>query len=154
MRCPIQTKETAELLLAYCARKLEPETRAVLERHMERCPECRAFAEQQKAVWEALDAWEGAPVSEDFDVRLFARIERDRRTSRRARLRLHVPVAAASLLLAAVLWLRSPWWSAAPESEDTSVVEVETVEAALEDIEMLRALELLARADVPGSARM
>jgi len=154
MRCPIQTSENAELLLAYCARKLTPETRAVLERHMERCPECRAFAQQQRAVWEALDAWESADVSEDFDARLFARIERERRTPSHPRLRLPVPVAAASLLLAAVLWLRSPWWTAAPETEETAVVEVESVEAALEDIEMLRSLELLACAGAPGPARL
>src|SRR5438093_183674 len=75
MKCPIENPENAGLLLAYWARKLDPETAGVLERHMETCPACQALHDDQKAVWEALDAWEAPPVSEDFDRRLYGRIE-------------------------------------------------------------------------------
>jgi anti-sigma factor RsiW len=157
IRCPIQSPENAELLLAWCARKLDPETSALLERHIEHCPECRAFADQQRAVWEALDAWEAAPVSEDFDVRLFQRIGHEPQARRRGVvsgwLRFRVPVAAASLLLAAVLLLRSPHPLGAPD-ERVGISEVENAEMALEDIEMLRTLGLMARGDAPAPPRM
>ena len=44
MTCPMETPETAELLLDYCARKLNPESTAILERHFAICPSCRSFA--------------------------------------------------------------------------------------------------------------
>src|SRR3954470_22382559 len=76
MSCPMETPETAQLLLDYCARKLSPESTAVLEGHFAICPSCRGFAEAQRTVWAALDAWEMLPVSGDFDRRLYERIER------------------------------------------------------------------------------
>ena len=48
---------------------------AILERHIAICPACREFAAGQRAVWQALDTWEAAPVSPDFDRRLYRRIE-------------------------------------------------------------------------------
>ena len=157
MRCPIQSPENAELLLAWCARRLDPETCALLDRHIEQCPECRAFAEQQKAVWEALDAWEALPVSEDFDARLFQKIGPALRTSRvviPGWLRFRAPLAAASLLLAAVLLLRPLDPFIPTGDEPLGLPEVENAEMALEDIEMLRTLGLMARADAPALPRM
>ena len=66
MHCPIENRDTAEILLGYCAQKLDAKTAAVLEAHIEICPACREFAEAQKAVWKSLDAWEAAPVSRGF----------------------------------------------------------------------------------------
>src|ERR1039458_6662773 len=77
MKCPIETRESAELLLAYCNRNLDAESTAMLERHMEVCPACREFASGQRAVWEALDVWEAAPVTSDFNHRLYRRIDRE-----------------------------------------------------------------------------
>ena len=74
MKCPIEIHENAELLLAYCARKLDPETQTILERHLAVCPACRDFKAGQEAVWQALDSWEAVPVSADFDRRLYRRI--------------------------------------------------------------------------------
>ena len=75
MNCPLETRDNAQLLLDYCTRKLEPESVAILERHIALCGACREFANSQRAVWDALDAWEAAPVSPDFDSRLYRRIE-------------------------------------------------------------------------------
>src|ERR1035438_3982547 len=69
--------ENADLLLEFAAGRLDEEARMRLERHTEVCPACREFASGQRAVWEALDAWESAPVSPDFDRRLYGRIERE-----------------------------------------------------------------------------
>ena len=160
MRCPIQSGENAELLLAYCARKLDPETTAVLERHMAQCAQCREFSEQQRAVWEALEVWEALPVSPDFDERLYKRLEvaggrkRSRLADLRAWLPRPLPLAAASVVLAAALLLRPPQAPVAPESDQTELLEVERAERALEDIEMLRTLDLMARAESPAPQRM
>jgi anti-sigma factor RsiW len=77
MKCPIETQESAELLLAYCARKLDAENTAVLERHIGICPACQEFANGQRALWEALDTWEAAGVPPDFNRRLYQRIEKE-----------------------------------------------------------------------------
>jgi len=158
MRCPLLNEASAELLLAYCARRLDPEMARVLERHMEHCAECRAFGEQQRAVWEALDAWEALPVSPDFDERLYRRIEAAGRASGRrlrlpAWLRVPVPLAVASALLVAALLLKVPR-PALPEPDQAEYLEAEGVERALEDIEMLRALNLVAQASPPNAQRM
>ena len=122
MKCPIDTHENTELLLAYCARRLDPETQIVLERHMAVCPACRKFQAGQETVWQALDAWEAMPVSADFDRRLYRRIEGESaRTSwwlRLARplnhlfgaplLRRSAPVAAICLLVLGAVILQHP----------------------------------------------
>src|SRR5712691_4128932 len=77
MNCPMVTLESADVLLEYCARKLDAENSAILERHIAICPACREFASGQRALWQALDSWEAAPVSPDFDSRLYQRIEKE-----------------------------------------------------------------------------
>jgi len=162
-QCPIQARENAELLLAYCARKLDPQTAAVLEQHMENCPDCRAFGETQKQVWAALDAWEARPVSPGFDRRLYRTIEAEEHGSWRQRflqplmplrLRPAFPLAAASVLAAAVLLLRAPEAVEFPEPAQAEMVDVERLEKTLEDLEMLRQLNLMARAEPAPSPSM
>jgi anti-sigma factor RsiW len=143
MNCPLQTRESAEQWLDYCAGKLDPQTAAVLERHIAICPECRQFAERQGAVWEALDAWEQAPVSAGFDRRLYQRIEEEGGWWQRLMLPLrpltqHWNVAASLaglfvVLMAGVL-LNRP--ATAPQvAKDT--VQLEQVEHALDAMDML-----------------
>src|SRR5258708_29837168 len=85
MDCPLYSKDTAEILLDYASRRLDPELTQLLERHMEECQQCHAFAAAQKQVWDALDAWEPVEVSADFDRKLFSRIEREESGSLAAR---------------------------------------------------------------------
>jgi hypothetical protein len=158
MRCPIETRETAELLLAYSARKLDSESAAGLERHMEICQSCREFAEGQRLVWEALDAWEAIPVSADFNRRLYARIDREvswweraMRPFRPMLVRGGLPVAATACLLVMAGFLLdrprdvpgNPDW----EPAQIEAVQADQVENALEDMELLRDFQLEVRAD-------
>lgn len=146
MTCPMQTRENVDLLLAYCARRLDPDTAAMLERHMDVCPECRAFGQAQQAVWNALDAWEAMPVAADFDRRLYHRIDAqeqsgwwNRLTSGwRPVLRPVAPLAAACAMVVAAVWLQTPAPVEPPAQAQGEVVEIEQVERALEDLEMLR----------------
>jgi anti-sigma factor RsiW len=152
MLCPIQEGGNAEVLLAYCARSLDPGALAVLERHIEVCPACRKFAGAQRLVWEALDAWKPGPVSDDFDDRLYARA-RQQETERWWR-QLHQPrswfswrpalsMAAACITVFAVFLFRSPDASNVPaQGSRPETVDVEQVERTLEDMEMLRQFSL------------
>ena len=77
MNCPMESGENAEYLLDYAAGKLKTGARDQMERHIEACPACSEFAGAQQAVRQALEDWEPAEVSLDFDRRLYARIEQD-----------------------------------------------------------------------------
>src|SRR5947209_15191080 len=118
MLCPIQ-HDNAEILLDYCARKLNPNTLALLEQHMQNCAECRNFANAQSQVWNALDDWAAMPVSMDFDRRLYARIEEHEKSSWWKKIASHeffqpfgwrpaMPVVTACATVALAVWLYLP----------------------------------------------
>jgi anti-sigma factor RsiW len=162
MKCPIETPENAELLLAYCARKLDAESTAIIERHMEICPACREFSSGQRAVWEALDAWEAAPVTPDFDRRLYQRIDREVswwnllvRPFRPALLRQGVPIlAAASLVVMAGVILQHPASAppaAQPQSAQVEAIQPDQVDHALEAMHMLGEFSYRVRGDAADS---
>jgi len=161
MKCPIETHENAELLLAYCARKLDPETQTLLERHLAVCPACREFQRNQETVWRALDAWDAMPVSSDFDRRLYRRIEEEKaHASWWSRLvapfrpafalpmmSRGVPLAAtACLLLIAGVILERPNNVTVPEdlatAERMETIQPDQVERTLDDMELLRQLRV------------
>ena len=157
MKCPIETRENADLLLAYCTRKLDAETTAVLERHMEICPACREFSSAQRAVWEALDAWEAAPVTLDFDRRLYRRIEREVswwellvRPFGPVTMRQGLPIAAAAVMMVAGVMLdrqAAPTVSPARDTAQVEALQPDQVEHALDDMEMLGEFGRPMRAD-------
>src|SRR5689334_10903068 len=158
MNCPLETPESAELLLDYCSRKLSAETAGLFERHMEMCPACRRFAEEQRAVWSALDTWEVQPVSADFDRNLYQRIEKSRswRDSLSRWLRpvmaYHgVPAAvAACLVLAAGIMIQqsnTPVPPTTPDVANAVDVQPEQVESALDAMDVLSEFNRKARTE-------
>ena len=162
MNCPLETRDSAQVLLDYCTRKLEPESVAILERHIAQCDACREFADRQRAVWEALDEWEAAPVSADFNSRLYRRLEARvswwhalRRPFFPATLRRYVPAAAmAGLLLAAGILLQRSAVSPAPVPRDVAQVDSvqpEQVERTLDAMEVLNEFSRHVRTDTPDS---
>jgi anti-sigma factor RsiW len=155
MRCPVESQEDASLLLDYCARKLDPDAAALLERHMKACPACREFQGGQQAVWNALDEWEAVPVSAGFNRRLYSRIDSEASapwwsrllaTMQSRRWKPALPLAAACLVLVAVALFDTP--SPPPAAPGSPVrvemVQVDQMERALEDLEMLRQFDLTA----------
>jgi len=149
MNCPLEARENAELLLDYCHRKLNPEAAADLEDHIAICPACGEFARNQQTVWKALDQWEAAPASADFNRRLYARIDRDvslwdklTRPFRPATLRwnpLAAVAACAVVLMAGVMVERYPSTPAPPAKDMAQVepVQPEQVERALDAMDLL-----------------
>jgi anti-sigma factor RsiW len=158
MNCPMEARETAGWLLDYASGRLDAETRARFGEHLDACPACRAVAGGQQAVWKALEAWEPAPVSMDFDRSLYQRIERQASWWSRltrpfdALFRHAVPIGAAAgvVILAGLLMNRPAVQPAAPvqESAQVETLQPDQVEHAVDDMEMLREFNHL----VPDSA--
>jgi anti-sigma factor RsiW len=152
MNCPTKRNEDAEILLDYCAQTLPPLQTAEFEIHLKQCADCSRLVEAQKAVWGALEAWTPAPVSVNFDARLYARIaEEQAAPAWRFWLRRifqpaipyplwksAVPLIAACLLLAAGLSVHMPGTPAAPHPQlRADKVDIEQVEQTLEDFDIL-----------------
>ena len=156
MKCPFETQEGPELLLAYSSGRLDAEARLQLEPHLRSCSGCRDFVGRQSAVWEALEVWEAPAVSADFDRRLYERIESQvtwwelMLRPLRPAFRHAVPLAAAAgVVMTAVLLLDRP--SAVPAAPSRSAqvenLQPDQVEHALAEMEMLDQFNHLMRAD-------
>jgi hypothetical protein len=145
MECPIQSGQGPELFIAYAAQTLPPATSLALERHLSSCDECCRLAEAQKLVWSALDAWEPQHISSDFDRKLYARIAAEERRPWYYRiienwsLRPAIPVAAACVVVLAGYLLREtpPTPNPEPRIAVENRVDIEQLERALDDIDML-----------------
>jgi len=135
MNCPLETRGTTELLVAYSSRGVDAAETVSLEKHLADCPACREFVSSQRAVWQALDLWEAAPVSADFDRRLHQRIAQQVSWWERAFGPLRpllayrgIPIAAAAtLLVAAGVLLDRPSTPPAPPPR-TAAVQVDTLQ--------------------------
>ena len=113
-------------------------------------------------MWQALDTWEAAPVSADFDSRLYRRIETEvswwdllLRPFRPVTLRRSLPATAmACLLVMAGVILERPTVSPAPPPGDVTQVDSvqpEQVEHALDAMEILNEFSQRVRTDTPHS---
>jgi hypothetical protein len=152
MICPLQ-KEQTDLLLDYSAGRLDTAKSAMLVKHMETCSACASFRLEQTAVWTALDLWEPAPVSLDFNRRLWQRIDAAaaapwykslRDSLRFANWKPVIPLTAAIIAIAAGFLLDHPGSQQpipAVSVIGVSVKEADQVEQTLDDIELLRQLD-------------
>ncbi len=159
MGCPIEDDGGGELILAYGARTLAPQQQVELERHLESCASCRELAEAQRTVWSALDAWTPTAVSWNFDERLFRRIENEQQSAWWRRLlpvnwswRPAVPVGVASAALIAAFLLKNPALLPDTQSQPQPKLEIEQVEHALDDMDMLKQLGLESSAEKANPA--
>lgn len=156
--CPLENGNSADVFVAYGAGTLAPEAEAAFEQHLIVCAGCREIAEAQRAVWSALDSWQPAPVSANFDQKLYQRIAEEEQGTWWRRMwrgnwswRPAMPVAAACAVLVAAFLLRSP---VAPDTtsqaQNQPKLEIEQVQHALDDIEMLKKLGVETPADKAG----
>ena len=169
--CPLKSDETIEVLMDYTARTLDAVQSGLLERHMDQCLNCATFRDDQAAVWQALDAWEPAPVSMDFNRRLWQRIGEDQAAPwytkigfRNLGLQIRgsawkpaLSVAAAVLVVATGFVLdhsgtRTGSPTTAVESRVT-ITEADQVERTLDDIQLLHQFDTAADGE-PASRTM
>jgi hypothetical protein len=149
MNCPLKNDEAT--LLDYAAHRLDATRTAMLDRHTHECPDCAALLLEQAAVWDILDTWEPAPVSVDFNRKLWQRIDAAdaapwyRRLAESLRFgnwKPAVPLAAAMVVIAAGFMLDHPQNRAGDKKlagtpETVSASEAEQVEQTLEDLQLL-----------------
>jgi anti-sigma factor RsiW len=144
----MQDRENAGVLLEYVERKLTPDVAAAFERHLDACPACREAVGAQQTVWAALDAWNAAEISPDFNRRLYERIESEEGRAWWRRLfqpvlpwslRPAMPLAAACMVLVAVLVFQGPG-EVERQTKSVQTIDIEQVERTLDDLEMLKQL--------------
>jgi hypothetical protein len=163
MRCPSESREGAELLLAYSFRELDAEQAAGLDLHVRNCPACGAFLAAQAAVTGSLEQWEAPAVSPDFDRRLYRRIEQDVPWWNFLRgpvtLRRWLPMAAAAAVLLAVgLWVEQPGAAPppatpAPATAQLDALPPEQAEHALQEMEIMQEFNRLVSQEVREGGR-
>jgi hypothetical protein len=154
IKCPLQAGQ-ADLLLDDAAGTLarpglDAATVMALSAHMETCPDCLAFRAGQKTVWNALDLWEPVPVSQDFNRRLWQRIDAAAVAPWYTRLagslreswKPLIPLTAAILVIAGGFLLDRP--GASRPTHDVTIIEADQVEQTLDDIQLLRQLDATA----------
>jgi anti-sigma-K factor RskA len=151
MDCLLNTRNGAETLLEYCAGTLGATQVAEFEAHLTECAECRRVVEAQRSVWIALDHYAVPEVSSNFDQRLYAGIARlDAAPWWRkawqsmfdpalpwAAWKPAVSLAAACAVLAVGFLVRLPEPSDPGKQARVEAVDIEQVEQALEDLDML-----------------
>jgi Putative zinc-finger len=157
MECPLRSGQSSELIVGYRARNLNPRAAAAFEQHLKVCSSCRQLSDSQEAVWSALDAWKPQPISPDFDQKLFQRIAEDERLRWWQRVspagwswRPTISVAAACAALLAAFLSRTPANIPSPPAPRPKF-QIEQVEHALDDMDMLKQIGVEAAPAVSGS---
>ncbi len=151
MQCPCRAGKGPETILAYLGGRLEPGTAALLEQHFTECRECQELLLAEQVVWDALDAWEPPPVSADFDRKLYHRIEEEEVHRHWWRqllgpvlpfsVRPAMAVAVLCLILVAGVLMRVSTRLGSPSVASVDSIDVQQVEQAAQDMEMLYVLE-------------
>ena len=163
MQCPRENGSSAELMMAYTAGALEPSAQIELERHMVSCEGCRAMAAEQKAVWDALDAWRPATISADFNDKLYQRISEEGAVAWWQRpfrfnwswgLRPALPVAAACAAIMVAFLVQEPTPAHRSPLPVEKKISIEQVERALDDMDMLKQVTVSAPAEGHASERI
>jgi anti-sigma factor RsiW len=146
--CP---KKNEELWIDHVAGVLAPDVELQLRRHLDACAFCREAVEAQRAVWTALDSLTPVPVSPGFDEAVYRRIaDEDFPPQWRRIFQAHwswrpaMPLAAAGVALIAALLLRTPATERPSAVPVVSTPQIEQIESALEDMDMLKQLGVAA----------
>ena len=83
VQCVSEGKKDQDLRIGYCAGTLNADLARAFELHMANCEACRRACDEQQAMWDILGDWEPGSIPEDFNRKVFKRIES---------------------------WERQPWW--------------------------------------------
>jgi hypothetical protein len=134
MTCLRENNQGAELVVGYLEGTLAEADQKALDSHAAECAECRGLLAVQAALEVPM-----IEVSSDFDAKLYARIAADEahRPWWRISWKVLVPVAGVMAMLAVAVIVQQP------VAQLTVDPEVQQLEQALEDLELLSAPESL-----------
>ena len=144
-------------LASYVAGRLPAAERARLASHVADCAVCRNRLSRQAQLWAALDQWSPPAVTASFDRRLWRRLAQQQPApgweavcrAAATKMALSRWRSVAVLTIAGALaialwvhgWVRHPAPGLEPTPAETSgidVADIESIERALEDLELLR----------------
>lgn len=150
MNCPVNKEP--EVLVDYCAGRLDARAGAEVKAHLAACAACSQFVISQSAAWNALDAYEAPPVSAGFDRKLWERIEEaERRRGFWAgwwAAAFRRPVLAFALAVVFIIGAVSlSFTRPAPPPPIQATLDAGRMERALDDLDMLQQLSKLANGD-------
>ena len=127
MTCLRENENGADLLIGFLEGTLPEAERNELVAHAAECSECG----EMLAVQATLDAYEAPEVSPNFDAQLYARIGAEKRPWWQfTGWKMAIPAAMAAMLAVGV-WIRQP------EPAVDHPQDVQQLEQALEDLELL-----------------
>jgi hypothetical protein len=135
MTCLRENNQGADVLIGYLEGTLPEADRQELVNHAAECAECRGLLAVQASL--GLDA---APeVSANFDARLYARIAADRPwwSLSNVSWKMVGPALAMAAALAVTVWVRQPEAPQASLVRPAVSQEVQQLEQALDDLELL-----------------
>jgi hypothetical protein len=151
MRCAAEGRNSS--IVEFCARKSTAEDTGDFEKHLADCSECSRQVASQLAVWNALSDWEPAAISDDFDGRVYTRIQLEESPKGFSRWinawserwspqswYAAIPIAALLTIVFGILLQHHP-----PQPQTSPEIKVESIDAdqvehALDDLDMLKNL--------------
>jgi len=145
-----------EDISAYLDGELGERELAAFRSHLESCADCRAELAEQEKLWALLDEGDASEVSVDLTRRILESTvgPHREREMRRRRVRWVAGVAAAaSVLIAVVLWrgMNPPVPTSTKSGEEVGQLDAETV-AVIKKLEVLENLEILEDLDLLQAA--
>lgn len=138
MKCPLLDKSTGGLAFDRLTARVDAGPSTPLARHIAECPACQAFRTEHANLLQLMDAWEEAPVSPDFNRRLWRRI--DALPNRLWHWRPGLALGAAALVVAGGLMLEHR--SRIAIDVVVSGGEADLVEQVLDDLQLLHQFDL------------
>jgi anti-sigma factor RsiW len=151
---------TEDVLLDYVSGNLDPAQAATFDRHADACAQCAALRTAQAAIWRSMDEWKPAPVSEGFNRELWRRIDAEEQAASWTTNWAHrltgmmqvsiwkrvAPLAFAMAVAVTVFVLHSDNEpgkpvTKAPASIVLTVSDADEIERALDDIQLLDAVD-------------
>lgn len=160
MNYPCAAVDGMELLIDYVSGALPPAKRFAFERHLATCSACARAVEEQSVVWQALDSWVPPSISSDFDAALQAKIAIDQARPWYVRffdggwpMRPAMPLGAACAAIIAVFLIGGPRVEERhPVPVIRSSVDMQQVERALDDLDMLQQVGVVSEAKTKSSS--
>ena len=137
MTCFAKDRAGAEVLMDFCSGMLDPAQAAGVEQHIRECSGCREAVDAQRGLWQTLDAWKPIEVSRDFDARLYARIAQADAEPWYLRMWKPVVSVAALATVVAVMFVARPGSTVAPPAPTTQKINIQEVQQALDDLDLL-----------------
>lgn len=168
IECKRKPGPSSEQLLDFCSERLQAPTRALVQAHLDLCPECREQVRQQLVVASALDQWQVPELSSGFNRELWAKLDAEPARSAfpawlslSGKKRFAFPAVALVVALALFAFFTASFQPGPGPSQvpvqaqggsGVDILEAEQAEQVLEDLEMLD--ELASPAPASGTASL